>query len=207
MDTQTVGTGKWVLVLSIILPLAFVEMLWKGGTQGPTNFFNIFLDADLQVSPERIGLLLGVSQLAAAGLALTTPWLAHRIGHGLIIVLAFVGLIVGLLIMAGSTNWPGASVGYMLFQALAAISTSAIAVYRMEKVDAIWWGWTSGIAVAAQGFGESSIFFGGGILIEQYGFSSFFRTTAAVLAVGLIFFIFYFRPLDRTNLVHKGKFQ
>ena len=53
------------MVLSLILPLAFVEMLWKGGTQGPTNFFNIFLDVDLQVSPGRIGLSLGIGQLVA----------------------------------------------------------------------------------------------------------------------------------------------
>lgn len=199
-EEQHVGVGKWWMALGVIAPLALVEMLWRGGTQGPTRFFNIFLNVDLQVDPARIGLILGIGQLAAAALALTTPWLARRIGNGRVIVIALGGLSAGLLVMAMSRSWLAAGASFMLFQALTAISISAIAVYRMERIDAVWWGWASGIAVAVRGIGESAVFFGGGVLIELYGFASFFRATAAILTAGLIFFLVYFRPLVRTNL-------
>ncbi|MEM7134460.1 MAG: MFS transporter [Chloroflexota bacterium] len=198
-ESKAEGQGKWVLVWSVLIPLAFVELLWKGGTQGPTNFFNVFLDLNFQVSPQRIGMILGVGQLVAAGLALATPWLARRIGHGRIIALALVGLISGLFIIAGSSGWLGASSGFVLFQVLAAISTASVAVYRMEKVDARWWGWASGIAVAAQGIGESSIYYAGGVVIERFGFDAFFLGTASVLAVGLTFFVVYFKPFRRPS--------
>ncbi|MEZ4709195.1 MAG: MFS transporter [Caldilineaceae bacterium] len=193
--------GKWPVLLGLIAPLALVEMLWKGGTQGPTRFFNIFLNVDLQVSPARIGLILGVGQLVAAALAMTTPWLARRLGNGRVIVLTLGGLSAVLLLMAVSRNWLGAGISFMLFQGLTAISISAIAIYRMERVDAAWWGWASGIAVAVRGIGESAVFFGGGMIIELYGFASFFTATAAVLAIGLTFFILCFRPLTRMNFM------
>lgn len=196
------GTGgQWSQALALMLPFALVEMIWRGGTQGPTRFFNIFLNVDLQVSPAQIGLLLGVGQLVAAALALTTPWCARRIGHGRVIVFALVGLNSSLLFMAMSESWLSAGVAYMLFQALTAISISAIAIYRMERVDASWWGLVSGVAVAARGIGESAVFFGGGILIEWVGFAGFFRATAGLLGIGLIFFLVYFRPLARVSFV------
>ncbi|MEZ4866002.1 MAG: hypothetical protein R3C14_32100 [Caldilineaceae bacterium] len=54
-----------------------------------------------------------------------------------------------------------------------------------------------------RGIGEAAAFFGGGILIEVVGFASFFRATAVVLAIGLIFFLAYFRPLTRVNGIQK----
>ncbi|MEM7034185.1 MAG: MFS transporter [Chloroflexota bacterium] len=187
---SSVGLG----FISIILPLVLVEMLWKAGNTGPSNFFNVFLDIDLHISPERIGFLLGLGQLVAAVFALATPWLARRIGYGRILFFSLLGMAIGLVTMAGSQNVIRAGGGYIILQALIAISTSAIAIYRMEKVDAIWWGWASGIAIAAQGMGESSILFAGGVIIEQWGFFAFFMTTAGVLVIGALFFFVYFRP-------------
>lgn len=143
----------------------------------------------------------------AAALALTTPWVSRRIGNGRVIVVTLGGLIAALLLMAVSRSWLSAGASYMLFQAATAISISAIAVYRMEKVAAHWWGWAAGLAVAVRGIGESAVFFVGGILIEVVGFAGFFRATAVVLAIGLIFFLAYFRPLARVNVTSNRKNQ
>ena len=197
------GTGSWAAALALMAPLAFVELLWKGATQGLTKFYNVFLDLDLQAAPALIGVVLGLGQLAAAALALTTPWLASRFGHGRVIVLTLSGLIIALLLMVVSANWLSAGVNYMLFQGFTAILTAAIAIYRMEKVGAAWWGWMSGIAVTVRGIGESAFYFGGGVLIEVYGFESFFVTTAVILAIALIFFVLYFQPLrEKGSIPH-----
>ena len=191
---------RWWALLRLMLPLAIFEMLWRGAAQGPTRFYNMFLDVDLQVAPEQIGLLMGIGQLVAAALALTAPWFSRRLGNGRVIVLLVSGLIAVLLLMANSTSWVSAGATYMIFQALIAISISVIAIYRMEQVDAMWWGWASGIAVTVRGIGESSAFLSGGMLIEQYGFASFFLATAGVLLLGLLCFLVYHcgrRPLDR----------
>ncbi|UCH25761.1 MAG: MFS transporter [Trueperaceae bacterium] len=189
--------------IALIVPLVLVELLRMAGEVGTLGFFNVYLDVGLNVSTAQIGTIAAVSLLVSGTAALSTPLLAARIGNHMTVTLSMLGMALLLVPLALFPQPLTAALSYMAVMALAAVSNSAISVYRMEVVGAAWWALMAGAAVTGQGVGESGILFAGGYLIDGRGFSSYFLTVACLVFLGAVFFLLYFRT-PRGELARPG---
>jgi MFS family permease len=181
------------LPYALIAPFVIVELLRMAGFVGTLGFFNVYLDEQLRVSTATIGIIAGAALLLSGIAALSTPVLAGRLTNRRTAKMAMLGMVLGLLILAGFQHLFMVVLGYVLVMALAAVSYSAISVYRMEIVKAAWWSTMSGAATMGQGVGESAILLAGGYLIAAHGFSNYYLMVASLVLAGALFFWLYFR--------------
>lgn len=190
---EPVTTSLVPLLSGTLITLIGIEVVWKGGNSGPINFFNVYLDSGLGLATAAVGMVIAFGQLFAAAAALATPLLTARYGLRQTVLLSLVGLGASLLLIAGPPNWVAAAIGYVGLRSWTAISSSAIAVYRMELVGAQQWGLLSGGAVAGQGIGESGMLLAGGFIIAGAGFGAFFFAAALMIGLSAVAYGTYFR--------------
>ena len=178
---------------ALIFVLAFTALLRSAGEGAARTFINVYLEVDLAASPERIGVLLAIGQVAAGPAALVAPALAARVGKVPVIVVTGLLAAAGMVILATVPHWAAAGLGFTLVVGLRSITQSVSAVLHMEIVPASRRTLTSGVMAMAMGLGFMSISFTGGYLIPAIGFPGFYVLATVITTVSALIFWLYFR--------------
>lgn len=179
--------------LGLITLAAFVSLLHVAGEGAVRTFFNVYLDAGLNVSTSLIGTLMATGQLLAVPAALAVPLFTGRFGNHHTVVISTIGTPLMLVPMAFFPHWGPASFCFMSIMALAAVRRPAFVVYNQEIVPARWRATMSGASAMMAGIGYSLIALGGGYTITTAGYGALFLTGAAFTALGALIFWAYFR--------------
>lgn len=187
------GGGPGRLPYGPIAAMAVVGVLFIAAMAAVMGFVNMYMDQQLQVQPERIGMAIGAGHLAAVPVGLTMAVLASRWGYARTFILAATGLYVSALLVALIPSWEGASAGVIGITAFGAMAFPALNVYQQELVSPQWRSIMSGVAFMAFAIGWTAISSSGGFLITAYGYPFLFLVGAAASAAGVIVFWLYSR--------------
>ena len=177
----------------LIAMLVFVRFFQVSGVATTSTFFNVYLDAGLNVSTTQIGLLTAIGRLMAVPAALLVPLLGRRWGNLNLVIWAGVGTALSFLPLALIPHWAAAGAGFIGVTVLSALRYPAFMVYSMELVAPQQRGAVAGAGEMAAGFCFSLIALAGGYLITAAGFSALFLITSALSAIGSLVFWIYFR--------------
>ncbi len=179
--------------LRLIAFLTLVRLLVVTGVGTLFTFFNVYMDAGLQISTVQIGVLSAVGRLLSIPTALIVPLLTVRWGSGRTAAWASLGTAFSMLPLAFIPHWGAAGLGYIGTIALTSIRYPAFLVYTMERVSPGWRGTMSGAGEMASGLSFSAMALGGGYIIAAFGYRSFFLTGASLTVVGTLSFLIHLR--------------
>ena len=156
------------------------------GTAG--TFTGVYMDERLQISTASIGTVMAVSQLLGVPVALMMPVIVTRWGKFGAIRDGLLVLAIGLLPLAFVPNWAAAGIGFIGVSVAYALITPALTLSQQEIVPPAWRATMSGAMIMARGSGTAFMAFGGGYLIDAYGYPSLFLSGAllAMMGAGLI---------------------
>lgn len=177
----------------LIAPMAVVGFLYMIASAAGFSFFNVYMDAELSVPTEWIGLLAATGQLLAVPMALTTPLWARRWGNDRAFVAIALGTAISLLPLALLPHWSAAGLGIVGLIVLNAMAIPAISVFHQELVKDTWKPTMSGAFSMSTALGWTTIAAVGGFLIKAWGFAPFFLSAAGLTVAGALFFAIYFR--------------
>lgn len=177
----------------LITMLSLTILLRVAGEGAARLFFNVYLDAALNVTTAHIGALSAAGQLLATPAALIVPLLAARWGNGHTYLFGTLGMAASLLPLALIPGWGAAGLGYIGLIALASITRPAVAVYQMEIVSPDWRAAMSAATTMALGLSWGLVALGGGYMIPALGYRCFFLMGAGLSAAGALLFWGYFR--------------
>lgn len=170
--------------IGLISLLTFVMLFMRTGEGAARTFFNVYLDAGLQVSTALIATLSAAGQLLAVPAALTAPFIIARLGLGRTIIFGSLAMACSLLPLALLSHWASAGLGFIGVIVLVSIVVPAFGVYHQEVVPLQWRTTMSGASMVALGLSWALITLGGGYMIMRLGYRSFFLTSAILTAAG-----------------------
>lgn len=182
---------------SMILLLSFIRMLTITSLAVVHFFFNVYLDAELDVSIAQIGFVMAVGRLLAVPAALVIPLLTSRWGNGGISLWSSLGSAISLIPLALVPHWGAASLGFVAVMALASIRYPTFMIYTMEVVSPEQRGIASGAGEMAAGGSFAFMALSGGFLITALGYHSLFLTGALLTGIGTFIFWLNFRNRER----------
>jgi len=187
----TVDRGSFP-VAPVAVMVAFVALRWAG--VGATSiFFNVYLDAGLNVSTARIGAAVSASQLACVPCALVMPALVARWGRARAIWVGELARLPFLLPLALIPHWGVASLGRIGSDAIGGMTRPAYMVYGQEIVTRPWRGVMSGALSMATALGQAAMSVGGGYVVEAVGYRATFLMAAGLIAACSLVFWAYSR--------------
>ena len=178
---------------SLILLLSFIRMLTITSLAVVHFFFNVYLDAELNVSIAHIGLILAIGRLLAVPAALVIPILTSRWGNGGASLWSSLGSAISLIPLALIPQWSAASRGFVAVMVLASIRYPTFMIYTMEVVSPEQRGIASGAGEMAAGVSFAFMALSGGYLITALGYHSLFLTGAIFTGIGTFIFWLNFR--------------
>lgn len=182
---------------SLILLLSFIRMLTITSLAVVHFFFNVYLDAELEVSIVQIGFVLAIGRLLAVPAALVIPLLTPRWGNGGISLWSSLGAAISLVPLALVPHWGVASLGFVAVLAMASIRYPTFMIYTMEVVSPEQRGVASGAGEMAAGGSFALMALSGGYLIVTLGYNSLFLTGAVLTSIGTFIFWLNFRNRGR----------
>ena len=182
------GTSR----LSLILLLSLIRFLTITSLAVVHFFFNVYLDAELEVSIAHIGFVMAIGRLLAVPAALVVPLLTSRWGNGGASLWSSLGSAICLIPLALVPHWGAASLGFVAVMALASIRYPTFMIYTMEVVSREQRGVASGAGEMAAGGSFAIMALSGGYLITALGYHSLFLTGAILTSIGtFIFWVSY----------------
>lgn len=182
-----VATG----VIGLIVLMSVIRFLQVGGVGAATNFFNVYLDAKLGVSTERIGWILAASKLLGVPAALAVPYFSRRFGNAGTTIGASLVVVAALMPIAFVPIWWVAGIGYIFCWSVTPMRYSAFLVYIMEHCPPHLRGSMNGAGEMAAGFSFAAISLLGGYMITSLGYSALFFTGAMLTLAGTLLFWAY----------------
>jgi MFS family permease len=175
------------LVLMAILVL-------RGSALGAVRtFFNLYLGEGLGMDTAQIGTLFSVIWLAAAPVALLMPRMAKRYGLKGTIIIASLGVAASALLMAAVPHWTVASLARFGVAGISSAGFAALNIFVLELVTERWRPLMAGMINLTSGLSWSALSLGGGYIIAGAGFPALFVLGAALTALGVGLFAWYFR--------------
>ncbi len=120
--------------LMIITVMTVLRVLRKFGEGSARTFFNVYMDAGLDVETVKIGITFAIAQLVAGPMALLSPILSKRIVPGPATLVEMIGVAICLVPMALIAKPIAANVGLIAVLSFIPIMRPAIAVYTMDLV-------------------------------------------------------------------------
>ena len=172
-------------VLPITL-MAIYIFIRHAGWATCQSFCNAYMDADLHLSTAAIGLITSVVQVLAIVASLLTPRVMHRYRNGGALLIATVGVALGLLPLGLLPHWLAAGIGRSVYQIATAMWIPILQVFQMELVDAEWRALTYGISSMAMGLGFGALSLAGGYIIHTFGYRSIFLVGVALELVSAV---------------------
>ena len=193
--------------LFAITAMTILGILRPFGEGTARTFFNVYMDAGLNVDIATIGIAFAFAQLLAAPLALASPFVSSRIGTGRTIFFSVVGVTICLVPMALFANPIAATLGLISVLAFVSVMRPALALYNMELVRPEFWAFMSGFVNLSWALGSGGTALVGGVLISSFGYQSLFLTGAAVSATSALLyglFLIVHRPSPPEDENHEG---
>lgn len=178
---------------SLILLLSLIRLLTITSLAVVHFFFNVYLDAELDVSIVQIGLVLAIGRLLAVPAALVIPLLTSRWGNGGLSLWSSLGSAICLIPLALVPHWGIASLGFVAVMALSSIRYPTFMIYTMEVVSSEQRGIASGAGEMAAGGSFAFMALIGGYLITALGYHSLFLTGVVLTGIGTFIFWLNFR--------------
>ncbi len=188
-EMATVAAAPFLLIAVLVL----VRFFQVAGVATTSTFFNVYLDTDLGVSTERIGLLSALGRLAAVPAALLVPTLGARWGNRNTVIWASAGTALSFLPLALLPHWTAAGLGFIGVVGLSALRYPAFMVYSMDQIAPEQPGPVAGAGETAAGLSFALVALVGGYLVSDLGFRALFLLAACLSGVGALVFWAYFR--------------
>ena len=161
-------------------PVAPVSLLilfvWFSQAAGATcySFCNAFMDVELQLTTFAIGIISSAGQFASIFAPMLLPMLARRRGNGWTLMATTVGGAVSMIPLILIPQWFAAALGQFASMVLSAVRMPALQVYQMEMIEKRWRSLAYGAVNTAMGFSFMLVSFGGGQIIDKWGYTSLF---------------------------------
>ena len=183
------GERKAFPLLPMALLLLFV-LLSQGAQAACYAFCNAYMDVQLHLSPDVIGVLGALGQLSAVLLPFTVPFLTRHMQKPNLLVATTVGTGLMLAPLTFIENWVGAGIGRLGVVSLAAIWNPVLQIFQMEMVPPEWRPLAFALMSVAQGLNYGILSFLGGRAINLWGFPTLFLICAGLTATGsLLLFV------------------
>lgn len=170
-------------IAPIGLILVYV-LLSQGAVAVCHSFCNAYMDEELRLSANAIGVLGALGQLCAVIVPFTVPRLGRYLKNGPLLSLASLGTAVMALPLALLPNWAGAGLGRLGVASMSAIWMPVVQIYQMELAPQEWRPLTFALMSVALGFNYGILSFFGGRVISQYGYAPLFLICAALTVLG-----------------------
>ncbi len=174
-------------VIGIVLTLVIAS------EAATATFFNVYMDSRLGVPTTTIGVVIATGQMLSVGAALGAPLLTSRWGNFRIVLWGALGMAIGTLALALSTQWLISGLGYITVIMLVGILQPIKMVFHQEIVSPEWRSPMSGVANVAEKVGRATMAGMGGFLIIRVGYQSIFLLAALLTLSGALFLWGYFR--------------
>jgi MFS family permease len=177
--------------------LAFWGMLVTSAAVGEgtvRTFFNLFLNQELGVAPDVIGLVMGAAQVLPVAAALALPLALTRWGSGRTLVggLVAMALCLALLALAGgawslAAAYVGAVTAYIGAMVTFTVAGTARDLFGQEMVLPAWRTSSQAVGMLGLGLGYAIVGVGGGMLLAR-GYAALYWAgmLAALLAVAML---------------------
>jgi MFS family permease len=168
--------------------VALIVVFRLAGRMTAMTFFNVYLDAGLELPTIAIGVLSAVGQLLSVPAALVAPLLVARWGNRATIVWGSLGIALSLLPLAFIPHWSAAGIGFVGVTALFSLTTAPLRVFTQETTSPRWRAAMSGAVMMGAGLSISAMALGGGYLIAALGYRGLFLTGAGLTVAGALLF-------------------
>jgi MFS family permease len=167
--------------IAILAVIAAVRFLRECGFGGVANFFNIYLDSTMRLPTALIGLLISVSSIASILFTPLMPMVARRWGTGRTSFASLVVMGFSVVVIALSTSWLPAAIGWAGMTAANSINEAAMQVYILGIVAPQWRALMSGAANMATTLGLAISASAGGYLVGRAGYQALFGISAGFI--------------------------
>jgi predicted MFS family arabinose efflux permease len=175
----------------LIAFIGLIVLLQAAGKGVVRAFFNVYLDAGLDVSPAQIGAIIGAAQLRPVLAALVTPALMARWGAARTCLWATLGLVICLVPLALIPHWIAAGLGFMGVMAMGALIGPARTIFSQEAVAPSQRATMSAATVIGLALGWSTTAMAGGYVIVALGYKSLFLLGAGLTALAVVLLATY----------------
>jgi MFS family permease len=172
--------------VGLISLLAGTYLLWGLGQAVGVTFFNVYLDAGLQVPTQLVGTVYAVGQLLGGAASLAAPFPIARWGKRRALVLGALGIAAGLLLLALIPHWAVAGLGYVGISIMVNITTAAFSVFSQESVAPGWRSTMAGASGMTYGLAYVVAGIGGGATVTALGYRPMFGLAAILPAVAAL---------------------
>jgi predicted MFS family arabinose efflux permease len=200
-ETTSTSNGKNAgrSIVGLLIVIAIVRLFQAAGLGVTNTFFNVYLDTELNVLPQRIGQIMALGRLLGVPAALATTSLSRRFGVKNVIMAATFSTALSILLIALVPNWIAASLG--LFGVLCStwIRYSASVVFFLELVPPSYRAILNGVVEMASGICFAGLSFGGGLLVEHFSFQHLFLLSSGLSFMGVVSFWLVFRNHQASN--------
>jgi MFS family permease len=180
-------------VAVVLAVMGLVRLFQVAGIASTSAFFNVYLDAELDVPTAQIGLIVAIGRLLGAPAALATPLLTARFGDRSTVFWSSLATALAMLPLALLPHWSAAGLTFVGVVGLSSIRYASSMVYFMALVPPGRRGAVAGVTEMAAGISFTAMTFGGGYLIALVGYRGLFLLGAALTGLGALVFALAFR--------------
>lgn len=159
--------------LSVGLLILFVS-LGQAASATCQSFCNAYMDTELALSPDWIGLITGVGQFVSIFAPMILPKMARMRGNGWTLLVVTLGGALSLLPLILFTDWMGASLGRIATLALAAMWMPTLQIYQMEMIAERWRSLAYGALAMGMSLSFAAATYGGGLIVAGWGYPALF---------------------------------
>jgi MFS family permease len=177
----------------LIVAITLVIALRFGGRGIVITFFNVYLDAGLNVSTGIIGALTAIGQLLAVPAALVAPLLVARWGNARTILWGAMGMALCVLPLALVPRWTMAGLGFAASNVLFSTTAGPFRVFSQELVAPRWQVTMASAYMMGAGLSISASSLVGGYVIANLGYRALFFIAIGMMAIAAFLFWFWFR--------------
>ncbi|MGI6374385.1 MAG: MFS transporter [Anaerolineae bacterium] len=171
-----------------LLVVGLFGLFIPAASSAVSTFAAPYLDQELRLSTEAIGLVTTISQALAVLGTGATPWLARRLTSRRGDILAGLGMTLTLLPMAAFAHWSAAVFSRIVSSALYTIRFPLTQMFAMAQVRQHERPLLSAVLFTSAGLCGTALSFVGGRLAASHGYQAVFWLSAAVSGVAVLLY-------------------
>ena len=185
---------KWALpVIALIGMMTLIRLLQVAGAATAVVYFNVYMDAHLQVSTSVIGAIAALGRLTGVPAALIVPRLVRRWGNANVVLWGSLVSALFLIPLALVEHWLAAATGFIGILAVMSLRYTAFVVYILDLVPKVQQSVMAGSGEMAAGFSFALMAMGGGIILSLFTFRDLFLVGAMLSLIGTAIFWWHCR--------------
>ena len=160
-----------VIIISI---LTFIIILRINSELSLRNYFNLFLEMEINLTTEIISYIYSFGQLLSIPSAFIAPFLMERFGEEKVFNIATIVVGISVILIGYSNFFHEVFILFPLALFFAQIARPALIVITMKYLTQNWQATMSGANMVVIGISGFLGAYLGGIIIEPYGFHIYF---------------------------------